>query len=85
MSLGIFIIIMFAITGVVSAIFVSMCTDHIAMVGCICICICSTVFSHCANYGLAYRDGQIDAALGKQQYHLVTQPDKTVEWVPKDE
>ncbi len=34
-------------------------------------------------YEVAYKDGQVDAALGKQKYHLVTRPDKTVRWEEK--
>ena len=33
----------------------------------------------------AYKNGQIDAAIGKQKYHLTTQPDKTMKWELKEE
>jgi hypothetical protein len=36
---------------------------------------------HCCN--LNYKKGQIDAALGKQHYHLVKQADSTTHWEKK--
>jgi len=43
------------------------------------------LFSFFTFYDLAYKDGQVDAALGKQKYHLTTQPDKTLKWELKKE
>lgn len=36
-------------------------------------------------YAIAYKNGQIDAALGKQNYHLVMKADSTVVWEKKEQ
>ena len=40
--------------------------------------------AHGVRSDMSYKQGQIDAANGKQKYHLTTQPDNTTKWELKD-
>jgi len=47
---------------------------------CVLLCLVCLLTAFGLTHDVSYRQGQIDAALGKQKYHLTTQPDNTVKW-----